>query len=79
MDFEEGQYTAKKQARFLEHVDLYLALAELPEKQHEAVWMWAEGLTYEEIAEMLGITRQAAHKRIQRAFASMRETLTGDV
>ena len=75
MDIAEEKYIAEKIRRFLEYHDLYSALAELPEKQYEAIWMWAEGLTIKQIATQLGITRQAVETRIGRAIENLRAML----
>ncbi len=52
---------------------LELAIAQLPEKQREAFLLSRiEKKTYNEIAELLGISRQAVEKRIYNALDKLR-------
>lgn len=58
---------------------LELAIAQLPEKQREAFLLSRiEKKTYNEIAELLGISRQAVEKRIYNALDKLR-TITGNL
>lgn len=51
----------------IENPDLYGSLKELPESDLELITLYAiEGYLMKEIAEILGITRQAVGKRIQK-------------
>lgn len=67
----------------LEHNELKekleLAIAQLPEKQREAFLLSRiEKKTYVEIAELLGISRQAVEKRIYNALDKLR-VISGNI
>ena len=56
-------------------MDIRDALSQLTDKQREALALWVEGYTQEEIGEALGITQRNAGRRIERAIARIREIL----
>jgi len=59
--------------------DLAAALEKLPEDQREVVMLhWFDGLSFPEIAEMLGATSGAVRVRAHRAYATLREYLEDD-
>jgi len=59
--------------------DLAGALAKLPEDQREVVMLhWFDGLSFPEIAEMVGATPGAVRVRAHRAYATLRELLEDD-
>jgi RNA polymerase sigma factor (sigma-70 family) len=52
------------------------ALAKLPKADREAIAaVYFEGLTHRQLAERVGVTDTAAHKRVQRAVAKLRRLL----
>ena len=56
--------------------DLERALATLPAEQREIIELhWLEGLSFQEVAEVLGTTRGAAKVRAHRGYALLREAL----
>lgn len=56
--------------------DLERALATLPAEQREIIELhWLEGLSFQEVAEVLGGTRGAAKVRAHRGYALLREVL----
>ena len=58
--------------------DLTTELLNLPVKLREvALLCWLQGMTYEETAEALGITRQAVGSRLNRARQKLRFVLEG--
>lgn len=59
--------------RFESGRDLQRALGILSDGAREVVWLhWIEGLSYEEIGEVLGIKAGAVRVRAHRAYASLR-------
>jgi RNA polymerase sigma factor (sigma-70 family) len=73
----EAQYFAKMPQDEL-RIDLVRALESLPQMYREAILLRdMEQLTITEVAERLGITREAAKSRIHRARALVREYLRG--
>ena len=57
-------------------MDLERAIQGLTDKQREALALWLQGYTQEEIGKALGITRRAVGRRLERAFERMRRCLT---
>ncbi len=59
-----------------EHRQLMAAMAQLPEKDQEILRLveW-EGLTREQVAEMMFVSRAAIDKRISRAYKKMARTM----
>ena len=58
--------------------DLTEAIMNLPVKLREvALLCWLQGMTYEEAAEALGISRQAVSSRLNRARRKLRAVLEG--
>ena len=58
-----------------ERLDLMAALAQLTDKQREAVTLWAMGYTQAEIGEMCGVERPAITRRIRRGIEALRERM----
>ena len=59
--------------------DLTSALLNLPAKLREAALLcWLQGLTQEEAADALGISRQAVGSRLNRARRKLRHAMEGD-
>ena len=56
-------------------IDLQAAMATLTDKQRDALELWVQGYTQEQIGEMLGIRQQPAGRRVERAIERMREFL----
>ena len=57
---------------------LTLAVMNLPVKLREAALLcWLQGMTYEEAADVLGITHQAVSSRLNRARKKLRRALEG--
>ena len=59
-----------------ERLDLMAALAQLTDKQREAVTLWAMGYTQAEIGEMCGVSREAIKDRIRLGLANLRKLVT---
>ena len=56
--------------------DLHAAIAKLPSIQQSRIRMWAyEGLTFVEIAEREGTTKQAVHKSVTNALNKLKKLL----
>lgn len=54
------------------------ALASLPDSQREVIMLhWFEGLTFREVAEVVGATPTAVKVRAHRGYAKLREHLEG--
>ena len=47
-----------------------------PDRQ-VAAWHWLEGLTERAIAQRLGVSQRAVHKRLERIYAHLRQQLDG--
>ena len=58
-----------------ERLDLMAALAQLTDKQREAVTLWAMGYTQAEIGERCGVGRPAITRRIRRGIEALRERM----
>ena len=56
-------------------LDLRNVLDCLTEKQAQALGLWYEGYTQEEIGEMLGVSQQAAGGLIQRGLERIRDEM----
>jgi len=59
-------------------MDVREALAQLTDKQREALALWVEGYTQAEIGERLGIGKRSAGHRLEGAVTQMRKMLVGD-
>jgi RNA polymerase sigma-70 factor (ECF subfamily) len=69
--FHEGRYTAVE-----EHDrPVFVALAQLPEEQREAVVLHAFDVPHKDIAELQNIEVNSARSRVSRAHARMRKLL----
>ena len=57
-------------------LEILAALAELPDEQREAVTLrfW-EGMEYDDMARLLGVTHDALYQRISRALKTLKEKL----
>jgi len=53
-------------------LDLERAAARLTERQRQALWLWCQGYTQEEIARRLGVWQQQVSSRIWRGIARLR-------
>ena len=61
-----------------DHDSLTLEIMNLPVKLREvALLCWVQGMTYEEAADVLGVTRQAVGSRLNRARQKLRFALEG--
>ena len=61
-----------------EDTGLTAAIMNLPKRLREAALLcWLQGLTYDEAADVLGITLQAVGGRLNRARNKLRESLEG--
>ena len=61
-----------------ENDQLTVEIMNLPVKLREvALLCWVQGMTYEEAADILGITRQAVGSRLNRARQKLRFALEG--
>lgn len=71
-DFQDvlGQVRSQESRRVLESV-----LATLPARSRQILALVAEGHSYAEIGERLGISKQAAHKAATAAMENLREQL----
>ena len=71
---------AERPAPADEHDDeLTTAIMNLPVKLREAALIcWLQGMTYDEAADMLGISRQAVGSRINRARRKLRFAMEGE-
>jgi RNA polymerase sigma-70 factor, ECF subfamily len=59
---------------------LRTALANLPAKQAEVVWLHGvEGLTYQQISEQLGVSRGEVRVLLHRARAQLRDRLAAEL
>lgn len=68
--------TAPEQPSRLEMQDLHVALAQLPPEQREAVLLvGAEGLTYEDVANICGVAVGTIKSRVNRARARLSELM----
>ena len=56
-------------------LDIEAAIEGLTEKQREALLLWLEGYTQEEIGERLGINHANVCRRVERAIERLREIL----
>ena len=56
-------------------LDIEAAIEGLTDKQREALLLWLEGYTQEEIGERLGITHQAVSRLTERAVERIQESL----
>lgn len=59
-------------------MDVREALAQLTDKQREALVLWLAGYTQAEIGERLGVSRQAVTERIAGAIERIREMVGGE-
>ena len=64
------------QGRVERRLILQEAIEELTPKQREALALWMQGYTQEEIGERVGITQRTVGRRLERAFKRIREYLT---
>jgi DNA-directed RNA polymerase specialized sigma24 family protein len=46
--------------------------------QEELAWYYRDGLTYEEIGELMGLTKDGAKKRIDKAVSRLSDKLAGE-
>ena len=71
---------AERPAPADEHDDeLTTAIMNLPVKLREAALIcWLQGMTYDEAADMLGISRQAVGSRLNRARRKLRFAMEGE-
>jgi RNA polymerase sigma-70 factor, ECF subfamily len=74
---ETADYAQREEAA-LRKKKLYDAIAELAPGQREAVLLWLQGLTYEEIAKVLRITVDAVKSRLRDAKKALRTRLGDD-
>lgn len=56
-------------------IDLEHAMGGLTDAQRQALCLWLQGYTQEEIGGRLGIAREAARDRVTRAIGAIREIL----
>lgn len=82
--FEEGQYDFEleisieqvlidKEQLYEEHINLNKAVEKLTERQKEAIFfLFYENLSYEEIANILTISKKATYKLVARALGDLR-------
>jgi RNA polymerase sigma-70 factor (ECF subfamily) len=57
-----------------------LAISDLPKRQHEAIFLrFYEELSYEEIAQVMGLEQKSAYKIIYKALDSLQEKLVAKI
>lgn len=57
-----------------------LAISDLPKRQHEAIYLrFYEELSYEEIAQVMGLEQNSAYKIIYKALDSLQEKLIAKI
>lgn len=76
----ESEALAAEPERVVEAQRVRRALRQLPVQQREAIVLhWFEGLSFAEIATMLGVGESALKVRAHRGYARLREILGDDV
>ena len=60
-------------------MDVREALAQLTDKQREALALWLEGYTQAEIGERLGISERGAGRRLKRAINEIQRACSENV
>ena len=77
-DLFEDPEAAERMEAVAENADLAAALSSLPERYREAVLLrYSDGYSFEEIAQLMGITEANARKITQRACKKLRVSLQG--
>jgi len=75
-EFAADQIMIAKETEAGQKVELERALTTLTARQREAIFLrFYEGLSYEEVASVLGITTKATYKIMARALAQLKENL----
>ena len=78
VEFDERLHPAADDsfAQFESDFDLDVLFAELPERARRVVELrWRQGLSIDQIAEMLGMTRNAVDQALHRAHGILRERI----
>lgn len=74
---EELEY-AERQQQEIRRNNLYEAAAELPEGQRQCLGLWLANFTYDEIANILGMSGDAVKSRLRDAKRQLRARLGSD-
>ncbi len=56
---------------------LHWALEQLPKRQQQALWLWAQGASYQQIAQHLGCSLSAVETLLHRAKRNLRKRMVG--
>jgi len=75
-DFPADHLILKKETDLLRHEQLQAALRQLTSRQREAIFLrFYEGLSYEQTAEVMGISVKATYKLMARSLLQLRDIL----
>jgi RNA polymerase sigma-70 factor (ECF subfamily) len=77
LEFDDGSWFESPHRDYVEELGVRRALAKLPEDQREVtiLHIWG-GLTFAQVAEVLGINSNTAAARYRYALAKLRDTLS---
>lgn len=75
--FNAEQMIIEKELNVHMRTQMFLAIQQLTPRQREVIFLrYFEGLSYEEVAEVIDITTKATYKIVARALAALKEIMS---